>query len=216
MTDKQTVLAIEGVRFFGEMGASISHEIKNVLAIINENAGLLQDMLGMHEKGIPLSPERLSRLAQSIARQVTRGDGIVKGMNRFAHSADDPQEQVDVGELVQFISHLAGRLIGMQGPPPCIDTPEQPVTATTNRFFLGNLVWRCLRQAMDACPADKAVSIRVKKTDSLARIRFYGLDGMALDAIDGFPSAQDKAVAQLLKARLIIDNETCEICIILS
>ena len=102
------------------MAASVSHEIKNVLAIINENAGLLQDMLGMHEKGMPLSPERLSRLAQSIARQVSRGDGIVKGMNRFAHSADDAKEKVDVGALVQFMTRLAGRLIGMQGQPPHI------------------------------------------------------------------------------------------------
>ena len=120
MTDNQALLAIEGVRFFGEMAASVSHEIKNVLAIINENAGLLQDMLGMHEKGMPLSPERLSRLAQSIARQVSRGDGIVKGMNRFAHSADDAKEKVDVGALVQFMTRLAGRLIGMQGSNPRI------------------------------------------------------------------------------------------------
>ncbi|MGA6927645.1 MAG: hypothetical protein WBY88_18290, partial [Desulfosarcina sp.] len=70
MTDEPQALAIEGVRFFGEMSASISHEIKNVLAIIHENAGLLQDLLMMSEKGLPLSSERLSRLAQSILRQV--------------------------------------------------------------------------------------------------------------------------------------------------
>jgi C4-dicarboxylate-specific signal transduction histidine kinase len=216
MTDNQALLAIEGVRFFGEMAASVSHEIKNVLAIINENAGLLQDMLGMHEKGMPLSPERLSRLAQSIARQVSRGDGIVKGMNRFAHSADDAKEKVDVGALVQFMTRLAGRLIGMQGQPPNIQTPEESLTVTVNRFFLENLVWRCLCQAMAACPADKAVSICVEKTDSRAQIRFCGLDGTALESTDGFPSSQDAAVAQLLKAKLSMDNETGEICIILS
>lgn len=214
MTDNQALLAIEGVRFFGEMSASVSHEIKNVLAIINENAGLLQDMLGMHEKGLPLSPERLSQLAQSIARQVSRGDGIVKGMNRFAHSADDTKEQVDVGELIQFVTRLAGRLIDMKGQPPQIEMPEEAVTVMTNRFFLENLVWRCLCRAMDACPADKAVSIGIEPTKGMMQIRFYGLERMALESIEGFPSSRDEAVAQLLKVRLVIDNETCEICII--
>ena len=215
MTDNQALLAIEGVRFFGEMGASVSHEIKNVLAIINENAGLLQDMLGMHEKGIPLSTERLSRLAQSIARQVSRGDSIVKGMNRFAHSADEAQEPVDVGAIVEFMTQLAGRLIGMKGQPPHIEMPEEAISVVTNRFFLENLVWRCLCRAMDACPADKAVSIHVEKSDSSAKIRFCGSDGMVLKSMEGFPSSQDVAVAQLLKTKLIIDSETCEICIIL-
>ena len=97
MRDYSQAMAIEGVRFFGEMSASISHEIKNVLAIVNENAGLLQDMVMMIEKGMPLSPERLSGLARSIVRQVKRGDRIVKDMNRFAHSADHPAETVDIG-----------------------------------------------------------------------------------------------------------------------
>ena len=33
-----------GLQFFGKVSASIAHEIKNVLAIINENAGLLEDL----------------------------------------------------------------------------------------------------------------------------------------------------------------------------
>jgi signal transduction histidine kinase len=75
MTDDSHALAIEGIRFFGEISASISHEIKNVLAIINENAGLLQDMIMMNEKGLPLNPERLSKLAHSISGQVARATG---------------------------------------------------------------------------------------------------------------------------------------------
>jgi hypothetical protein len=141
MTDDSHALAIEGIRFFGEISASISHEIKNVLAIINENAGLLQDMIMMSEKGLPLNPERLSKLAHSISGQVARGDRIVKGMNQFAHSADVSTETVDVGAVVHFVSDLAARLIAMKGAAPQIDAPLASVTTTTNRFFLENLVW---------------------------------------------------------------------------
>lgn len=215
MTNDHPVLAIEGVRFFGEMCASVSHEIKNVLAIINENAGLLQDMVRMNEKGMPLAPERLSRLAESITRQVARSDGIVKGLNQFAHSTDGAMETVDIGELIQFVVHLADRLITMKGKPPLIDAPVGTITVVTNRFFLENLVWGCLCRALDACPPDRTISIRIEKVEKHARIIFYGMEKNAPDDGAGFPSPQASAVADLLGARLIAENEKCEICILL-
>ena len=216
MTDEREVLAVEGVRFFGEMCASISHEIKNVLAIINENAGLLQDIISMQEKGIPMAPERLSRLARSISRQVNRGDGIVKGMNRFAHSTDVAVETVDVGELVQFMARLAGRLIGLKGQAPSIETFGSVPTVVINRFFLENLVWRCVCRAMDACPPGEAVSIRIDRIDNHVRIRFGGLDRKALTRIPDFPSIRESAIADLLNAGLALSRKSGEICIILS
>ena len=215
MTDDPRALAIEGVRFFGEMSASISHEIKNVLAIINENAGLLQDMVMMIEKGMPLSPERLSGLAQSIIRQVNRGDRIVKGMNRFAHSADRPTETVDLGEVIQFISMLAARLIAMKGEAPQIDVPATPVTAVINRFFLEDLVWTCLCRAMDARAPDQTVGIVAEKIENTARIRFCGLKGDFLTREPGLPSPRETMVAGLLGIQLTADREKGEICLIL-
>ncbi len=215
MTDDSRTLAIEGVRFFGEMSASISHEIKNVLAIINENAGLLQDMVMMIEKGMPLSPERLSGLAQSIIRQVNRGDRIVKGMNRFAHSADHPTETVDLGEVIQFISMLAARLIAMKGEAPQIDVPATPVTAVINRFFLEDLVWTCLCRAMDARAPDQTIGIVAEKIENTARIRFCGLKGDFLAREPGLPSPRETMVAGLLGIQLTADREKGEICLIL-
>lgn len=211
MTDDSQTLAIEGVRFFGEISASISHEIKNVLAIINENAGLLQDLVLMSEKGMPLSPERLSGLAQSIARQVARGDRIVKGMNQFAHSADYPEEMVDVGEVIHFISNLAARIIAMKGEAPQIETPATPVNAVTNRFFLENMVWICLCRAMDARSPDQTVCMVVEKIENAARIRFCGLAGSSLAGGAGLPSPRETMLAGLLGAQLNADEERGEI-----
>ena len=84
------VISETGLQFFGKMSASISHEMKNVMAIINENAGLLEDLTVMAEKGMPIDPERLKTQASRIMKQIRRGDDIIKGMNRFAHSVDEP------------------------------------------------------------------------------------------------------------------------------
>ena len=215
MTDDSQALAIEGVRFFGEVSASISHEIKNVLAIINENAGLLQDMIMMSEKGLPLSTERLSKLSRSIAGQVDRGDRIVKGMNQFAHSADIPTETVDVYDVVLFLSNLTARLLAMKGKAPQIGMPATPVTAVTSRFFLENLVWTCLVRAMDAGSPDQTVSVKIEKIEGAARIRFCGLSGDAFANEANFPSPRQTMVARILGARLTADGEKGEIIIIL-
>jgi C4-dicarboxylate-specific signal transduction histidine kinase len=215
MTDDSHALAIEGVRFFGEVSASISHEIKNVLAIINENAGLLHDMILMSEKGMPLSPERLLKLSRSIAGQVARGDRIVKGMNQFAHSADVSTETVDVYAVILFLSDLNARLIAMKGKAPHIGMPATPVIAVTNRFFLENLVWACLCRAMDAGSADQTVSVKIEKIEDAARIRFCGLSGDVFARGTNFPSPRETAVARILGAQLTTDGEKREIRLIL-
>ena len=215
MTDDSPILAIEGVRFFGEMSASISHEFKNVLAIINENAGLLEDLLLMSRKGMPIAPERLSTLAQSLVRQVERGDHIVKSMNRFAHSADHPVETVDVGELLHFICNLAARRIAMKGEAPHIEAPETPVTTATNRFFLENLVWSCLCRVLDARAKDEPLILVVEKRADTARIRFRGLADTAFSESGKFPSPAETAVTRLLGAQLSADRKAGEIRLIL-
>jgi C4-dicarboxylate-specific signal transduction histidine kinase len=216
MTDDSRALAIEGVRFFGEISASISHEIKNVLAIINENAGLLQDMVMMAEKGRPLSPERLAGLARSIGRQVNRGDQIVKGMNRFAHSADHPEETVDIGEAIAFVAMLAARLIAMKGDAPTIEVPAAPIVAVTNRFFLEDLVWTSLCRAMDARAPDQTVCIIAEKAGNAPRIRFCGLSGDFLASNAGLPSPRETMVAALLGIQLKTDRDNGEIVLILA
>lgn len=199
------LLAMEGVRFFGAMSASISHEIKNVLAIINENAGLLDDLVRMSAKGAPLDPERLTRVAASIARQVARGDGIVKGMNRFAHSADLPREAVDLAEVAAFMPDLAARLLTMRGSMPRIDAPQTPVVVETNRFFVENLFWNCLCQATAAADADQPVCISVHRRDGRAGIRFSGLDPLRMGEGAEVPDETQALIANLIGARVQAD-----------
>ncbi len=66
----------QGLRFFGQVIASVTHDIKNSLATINENAGLLTDHATMAARGRPLDPEKVNVLAMRIMDQVKRADGL--------------------------------------------------------------------------------------------------------------------------------------------
>jgi signal transduction histidine kinase len=215
MADDTRDLAREGVRFFGEISASISHELKNVLAIINENAGLLADMVRLGAHSVPISPERLARLADSLAGQVRRGNRIVESMNRFAHSADLPVESVDLAEAVEFVCSIAARLIAVKGQPPQIDCPALPVTVSANRFYLENLIWSALNRSMNACATDGTITITVEPGPPGARIRFRGraINPAAGGALR--PCLREEMVARFLGAKLTADEGGGEIAIIL-
>ena len=144
MTAHWETIAQEGFHFFGKMSASISHEIKNALAIINEKAGLLEDFTMLAGQGRPIDPERLKSLAGDIMKQIQRADGLVKRMNRFAHSTDDLIKTIDLGETLELITSIAQRLASMREAQVDLIQPPSPVMVVTKPFLFENLIWSCL------------------------------------------------------------------------
>jgi len=94
---------------FSKVTATISHEIKNALSIINENAGLLDDLalMTLPEEGI--DPERVKSAAATIARQVSRANTIMGNVNKFAHSADTPISRDSLRSISTLLVALAQR-----------------------------------------------------------------------------------------------------------
>ncbi len=204
------VIGETGLQFFGKMSASISHEIKNVMAIINENAGLLEDLTVMAEKGMPIDPERLKTQASRIMKQIRRGDDIIKGMNRFAHSLDEPLRQVDLNDTLGLVCILSGRFASMRGITLGVESPSTQVPVITSPFFLQNLLWLCLDFAMGSAGAGKAVVLRAEKIETGAKIRFSKLQDLAKTDTGSFPGERETALLQALKASLAIHKETGE------
>ncbi len=211
MSSDWELIGKAGLVFFGKMAASISHEIKNVLAIINENAGLLEDITLMAEKGMPLDPERLKTQAGKIKNQIRRADGIVKNMNKFAHSVDESLMSVDLGELLQLLAALSGRLASMRGVTLEPKPMGSPPRITTNPFLLENLVWLCMDFAMEMAGRGKTVRFIAEKTEDGGRIRFTQLEALGEAPTDEFPGEVEKALLGALKAQIQRDVEAKEL-----
>ena len=205
MNSKRDIIGEQGLQFFGKMSATISHEINNALAIINENAGLLQDFTLMADKGMPLDPERLNSLAGKVIQQIRRAEGIIKNMNRFAHSVDEPGKSVNLGDIAELMAALSGRFASMRGVTVEPKPAAVPVTITTNPFFLENLIWLCLDFAMDAAGPGNTIDIITVKTENGAQIRFARVEDLAKAPLDKFPSEREKALLDTLKADLVSD-----------
>jgi C4-dicarboxylate-specific signal transduction histidine kinase len=209
------IIGKEGLQFFGKMSASISHEIKNVLAIINENAGLLEDFTLMAEKGRPIDMERFKTVAGKIRGQVGRADGIVKNLNRFAHSADHFSGEIDLNESLGFVVALSERFAAMANVSFEHMEDGRTVPLNTTPFILHNLLWLCLNFAIEVVNEDKKVHLLVEKMEDGARIRFSNLRSIEKIPEDLFPSHKEKALMNALGAQISLDEGAGELILFL-
>jgi two-component system NtrC family sensor kinase len=85
----------------GRLAAGVAHEINNPLAIINEQGGLMKDIIGLS----PSFPERekFLGLADSILQSVERCRAITHRLLGFARRMDVQIETLDVNELVREV-----------------------------------------------------------------------------------------------------------------
>jgi len=211
MNQKPEITTAAGLQFFGQISASISHELKNVLGIINENAGLLEDLTLMADRGVPLDPVRLKAMAQGVKKQIGRADAIIGNMNRFAHSADQSIATVDLAQTIELAMAVTARFAVMKGYKIDLQLPDQPVAVQTAPFFLISLVWQCLEFAMSAGGDEKQIVVVGEAAQDGVRIRFGGLGGFSEAPLETFPSEREQPLLEMLGADLTVAAERREI-----
>jgi C4-dicarboxylate-specific signal transduction histidine kinase len=98
--------------FMGKITAGMTHEIRNVLAIIKESAGLMEDILLLGKGDPAQQADRFKRMISKILAQVDRGTTLAAGLNQFAHCPDSRQEMIDMNDLLEHLTLLARRFAG--------------------------------------------------------------------------------------------------------
>jgi len=205
-----------GLQFFGQMTASISHEIKNVLAIINENAGLLDDLALMADRGAAIEPQRLKNMSRVVMKQVSRADTIAINMNRLAHSVDESIKTIDLNDILELLLALTNRFASTRGVTIQPKLNQSPVTLRTAPFLFMNLLWLCLDFAMDAVGEDKIVELVTQKTADGVAILFKRLGGLTEAPLRPGPAELGKGLCELLGAELEVSTDNQEIVVRIS
>jgi C4-dicarboxylate-specific signal transduction histidine kinase len=169
-------IAREEVRFFGRVSAAISHEINNRFAVINEKAGLLQDLAGMLAQGREVDPARIQLQSGKIAEQVRLAKHVVGNLNRFAHSVDIEHAEIDVAELTGFVATLYARKAEMADVRLTVTDSSESTTVTTSPFALETLIGRGIEIALLKTGTSEAVAIETLGTAEGVRLRYCGLE----------------------------------------
>jgi two-component system NtrC family sensor kinase len=111
------VLHSQRLAAIGELAAGIAHEINNPLAIIRQEAELIQFFLKKHPS---LGPEEIGELQgalREIISQVDRSAEITRNLLDFARKRDPVLQGVEVNKLIEDMARLVekeARLKGIQ------------------------------------------------------------------------------------------------------
>jgi signal transduction histidine kinase len=202
----------EDLAFFGRISASISHELKNIFAIISETAGLLGDLTALAEKGKKVDLDMFKTCSQDIEEEIQRGFVTIKKMNTFSHSMDTPVKNVNLMDVVELMINISGFL--SYASKVRVNPPENAAPMImTCPFRLQHLIYQALVFAFKATGPEGEIQVSVCPEESGdLKITFSGL-GELRD--EKFPVDEITAIADSIAAtvRVTDDLQTFDILV---
>ncbi|MCK5348154.1 MAG: HAMP domain-containing histidine kinase [Desulfobacula sp.] len=208
MNDAINFINVEELKFFGKVNASISHELKNILAIISETAGFLNDLTDLAKQGKDLKLSLLESCSESIAEDIQRGFTTIKQMNRFAHSVDNPIKEIDLLETLELTIKLSS-FLSFASKVQINNSDKETKSILTCPFLLQNLVYQILIFTYEAIGPDGDIHVRLNpKNNNGTHLIFSSPDQLALE---DFPTPKIQKSADVLGLKLNINTSLNEL-----
>jgi signal transduction histidine kinase len=205
MNNAKELFDYDSLAFFGRVNASISHELKNVMAIISETAGLLGDLSEMARGGTAVDPDMLTSSTDSIIEEIQRGFSTIRQMNRFAHSVDSPVVSVNLMEILDLVRNLS-EYLSFTGKTNLLAGEGAAPMALTCPFILQAIIYQALVQTSQNAGPGAELDISVQsKNESTWRIIFYGFN---LKEFEVFPDDRIKRMAASIGASIHWDRSS--------
>lgn len=181
------------LKVFGTLTASVTHEIKNTISIINENAGLLKDLCDFaeEESGVPV--KHVDGAADKMMKQVERSNTILTNLNRFAHSGDNIPGEADLSDILSLMVALTSRFAAMQKISLKLECPSG-IKVRTNLLIFESLLCTTLRRIYSACPEDSTLKILGEADGEQLLIRFMLEKDDVLEC-PHYPGAEEQTLA---------------------
>ncbi len=147
----------------GRLAAGVAHEINNPLAIINEKAGLMKDLVTM---GDTLPPkEKLLGIVDSVLRSVARCQTVTHRLLGFARHMDVQVETIDLHSLLEEVLGFLGREAEYRNIDVSFDVGEGLPTIESDRSQLEQVFLNILNNALAAVDHGGRIDISLTSLD---------------------------------------------------
>ncbi len=134
----------------GELAAGIAHEINNPLAVINEEAGLIKDLMDP-AFGKVAGPEVLRCHLDAIQEAVFRCRDVTHKLLKFVRRTDVELQHHDVHQIIDsVVDGLLGRELAVSAIELVYDYEEPSVDLITDRNQLQQVLLNIVNNAIDA------------------------------------------------------------------
>jgi C4-dicarboxylate-specific signal transduction histidine kinase len=161
--------------FLATMTASATHEVRNVLAIIKESAGLIEDLIHVFVKKGTLDDEKISRAVERIDAQVKRGADLLTNLNRLSHTLDSDRAVLDLDAEVEQVVFLSQRFARKRGQRIVANPPEGEARVSVHPLHLHMALFSAAECCMEELPQGAAITISVGSGGGRPAVEFRGV-----------------------------------------
>lgn len=165
--------------FFGRIAAGVTHDMRNVLSIIDQYAGLLEDLTRAAEDGPPLEGKKLLEISAHVRRQAHKGAKTMERFSRFAHAADEGAQAHDLTKLVENMAALAERHVAQAACRLETDLQDEAILVLADPYGLQYAVFAAMELLLQFLEKGRLLTVKVTERDANAVI------SVAADAGDG-------------------------------
>ncbi len=201
---------VREIGFMGKVTASLSHEIKNTLAIINESVGLMGDLLRKDAPDDWPPYSRLTNLMGSIEEQVQRSAAIVKRLNQFAHSMDKSLAELDLNETVRQTVILAQRFATLRRVNLETQLESKPLHLLSDPFRLLYVIFGFIERAINCSPKEAEVTVKTERSGAMFQVTVTDQGTVEAGKIRALVSADPSAEAEQGESDLALLAQTIE------
>lgn len=179
------------ILFVGNILASVTHEMQNVMAIIKESGALTDDILQLNGPPRMRHADKLQAALRNIQEQVGRGRDLMLMLNGFAHAAADYPVTGDLSRFTRQISVLAERMVRLKECTLEQDVAGTPIPVHGNALMLMQTVYLGLAAVLDGCSPHDKILLAILPPDcetfapSMAAVRISAVPGRATPATEG-------------------------------
>jgi hypothetical protein len=205
-----TILCKETLQYFKTTLPLVSHEVKNILAVIKENAGLLDDYIMMAHNGKSLNMERLGSLPASITKQVQRLNVLITDVRQTAEEIHNDTQNICLVQHARQVSELLSKKAATRSIQFQVCTVEETIPIRTWPVLLRHMLWRCLDYAMRVSQKGQCIKLILEKRAPGVVILISGIEGLEPGSITDIMSDEQRhTVLTALDAELTInENES--------
>ncbi len=144
----------------GRLAAGVAHEINNPLAIINEKAGLIQDIVGASQE-YP-KRDKLLKQVDHILNSVKRCSDITHRLLGFARHMDVKSEPVAVDALVRDVMGFLEKEASYRNIEISVTVSDTLPTIKSDKGQLQQLFLNVINNAFDAIGKNGHVDIAIE------------------------------------------------------
>ncbi len=146
----------------GELSAGIAHEINNPLAIIRQEAELIDVLLEKTGSEGQVDYAEIQNSAREIIRQVDRGKEVTQNLLNFARKSQPVIQEVKVNRLIEDMARLVEREAWQQNIELIrAFTPDLP-TIQSDPPLLRQVILNLLTNALFAVGRDGTITVTTR------------------------------------------------------